>query len=222
MMFSLPKAMAEDSIPTAAKKKVFTAIVFAPLNLFDPYNPSFQIGVQREVIPDMVVQAELGIMIPNGLFRYMLQGEEFSSDNTSSTTGPANEHHTGWKLRAEARQILVKKQSSSVQSRFHLFVGAETFGMRSSADYTSVINSGSGFHQDMLKIGLNAKAGAQGVFRHFLIEVYGGLGFAYYNIKHSNIQGNGKAGTFSLNMFYEEGERWRWNLPFNIKIGYVF
>jgi hypothetical protein len=220
-MFSLPNAMAEDSIPAAAKKKMFTAVIFAPLNLFDPYNPSFQLGIQREIAPDLVVQAEVGIIIPNNMFYYGSEKEEVNGGSTYSSTGWIDEHHEGWKFRAELRQIFIKRKSSTSNKELRVFGGVELFHTNSSGDYASGDNNENRFYQKMLKTGLNVKGGIQGIYGHFLLEAYGGLGFANYDIEHSNVVGSPSYPYLVKNLF-REGKGWRWNLPFNGKIGFVF
>lgn len=48
------------------------SILFSPLNLFDPINPSFQMGYERMLSPKWAVQVEGGYIINKGLINLLL------------------------------------------------------------------------------------------------------------------------------------------------------
>ncbi len=81
------------------------SILFSPLNLLDPINPSFQLGYKRMLNQKWALQEEAGYIINKGLMNILLNPQE-SADEFSNKV---------YKLRFELKRSLVGKLYSSCE-----------------------------------------------------------------------------------------------------------
>lgn len=211
------------------------SIIFAPFNLLDPINPSFQLGYERMLNTKWALQIEGGYIINKGLINILLNPQEKEDEYSNK----------GYKLRLEIKRTLVGKK------RIKVYTSCELFYLKNVSevinqfivsdiyyDYSFDIsnelidgyeNNGREieyddyFTNDKTKYGANVKCGLKVFTGPVFFETYLGLGIAYRQNKHSNRENiNDKP---SFDNFLEDniqGEKWIFNLPANIKVGYRF
>ena len=221
-IFTLP---AQEKLYNITDKPNF--VFFAPLNMFESFNPAVQLGYERVLNDRISAQVEGGIIlnksIPDGIF--------FSDDYNSNS---------GFKIRGEVKYFLNIKKSSSRYLSCELFYTknkshADDYFIASDTTYNYPVPLSDDrigksyedrFINDKQKIGLNIKTGYKFTFGSLFIEPQLGIGIAYRMSKHSErIKPDDKI--YTSDAYYsispnQAGNIVLLNIPINIKIGVRF
>lgn len=199
------------------KKENLNAIVFAPFNLFDSANPSFQIGWQRELNKKWEGQVEVGLIMRRSLLDMM--GEEEDYEDSLKTI------HKGFRLRTELKYYLNENR------RIRQYVSSELFYLKNNSKTNAeFISNEKPLYRDVFlnkkrKYGANVKYGVKISFKkNFLFEPHIGIGISYREISHENRENKNDT---LVNLFWTSnnkiiGNSWVINFPLNIKVGYAF
>ena len=207
--------LAQDTSPRPSdslKHRVFAA----PLNVFDPVNPSLSIGYERWLNDTASVQFELGYITRRSVIFAALAP---SNDNIHWTT------HQGFKVRVEYKEDLRRKpklvdrtyfatdvfyiqKRSEVLSRFK---GDRVYGDQIYSDTVLVYKQKFGVN---LKYGMMADSG-----KRLNYDISFGLGAAYRINTHSNRIDPTDA-DYNERGAYAQGERLLLSVSFNARIGY--
>lgn len=207
------------------------SVFFAPFNILDPINPSFQVGYERMVHPKWALQFEYGYILKKTLLDKIINPNDKEDEY----------NHKGYKLRFELKYFIKK------QTNYGLYTSCELFYMRNvsgvngtfivsdtSFDYSFEMPEGyetdpreieyvDYFTNDKTKYGANVKFGVKVFPGSFMLESYIGLGIANRNNKHSGRENiNDKESYNDVLHDTVKGEKWIFNLPLNIKVGYRF
>ncbi|MBE7443641.1 MAG: hypothetical protein HS119_14435 [Flavobacteriales bacterium] len=223
---SFGKMNAQEEVKKGNYIHKANSIFFAPINLFDPINPSFQVGYERMFYPKWALQIEGAYIIRNGLLMWIF---------------PHDYNNRGYKLRLELKYYLKK------ESNYGLYTSYELFYLKNKSDvyrgfivsdtsYNYSFEFNEGYENDpkieyidfytneKTKHGMNFKFGFKVYPGSFMLEAHVGMGFVYRINKHTNRENkNDKPEDDSF--FYDqnnEGKSWILNLPLNIKVGYRF
>lgn len=213
----------------SASKNYKNKFFFAPVNLIDIINPSFQIGYERKFSDSWGAQIEGGIIM-----RHSLMGFLFGDLNN-------NEYwytNKGFKARTEVIHYLQGKAAKS----YNMYVSAEVFFTQNTsrvndsfkvADTTFVypIPREPGYYlyddffiQKKERYGFNLKIGAEiKVGNGYFIEPHAGIGIAFRNSEHI---GRTNPNDPFLGKFLSwqnlPGHSVLLNLPWNVKFGKYF
>ena len=204
------------------------SIVFSPLNLIDPVNPSLQLGYERMINPKWALQIEGGHIINKGLINIVLNPQE-SADEYSNK---------GYKLRIELKRIIISKKE------FTVYASGELLYLKNKSDVVNQFlvsdpsfdysfgtppNDDDSFYyddyftNDKSKYGMNIKGGIKNFHGPVFFEAYAGLGIALRNNIHTNRENYyDKPLDESFLNNNQQGEMWILNIPLNLKIGYRF
>jgi len=204
------------------------SIFFAPLNLLDPINPSFQIGYERMLNQKWGFQIEYGYIINKGLINILLNPHE----------RPDEYSNKGFKLRVELKRVIIRKK------RFLVYASGEFFYLKNRSDVINqflvsdpsfvysfgvVPNPGENYYYDdyftneKIKFGTNIKGGIKVFTGPVFFEAHLGLGIVYRKNSHSNRENlNDPSLDDSFLNDNLIGEKILLNLPFNIKMGFRF
>lgn len=230
-MGSFGKLNAQDE----EKKKNYihkaNSIFFAPFNILDPFNPSYQVGYERMIHNKWALQFEYGYIFKKTLLDKIINPDDKENEY----------NHKGYKLRMELKYFIKKKTKYGLYTSFELFYMRNTSGVNgtfivsdTAFDYSFEMPEGyetdpreieyvDYFTNEKTKYGGNVKFGVKFFPGSFMLESYIGLGIANRYNKHSNRENiNDKE---SYPEFWDphlKGEMWIFNLPLNIKVGYRF
>lgn len=203
------------------------SIIFAPLNLIDPINPSFQLGYQRQLDDKIELQLEYGHIINKALFHYIINPNESKDDYSNK----------GYKLKIELKRYFMNygvfrcymagelsylENVSKVQNQFLVSDPNYNYSFELPNDgeeygYTDY------FTNSKTKIGINAKFGIKLIISSFFYESYIGIGAFYRNNIHSDRENmNDKPYDTSFLNDNNPKKMYMFNLPLNFKIGYRF
>lgn len=223
LMFTINSYGQEINVTQKNKKK--NAIVFSPLNLFNPINPTLQIGYERILNEKFALELEGGYIIKKDL------GSMFNPEREEDKY-----NNKGYKLEVELKYLFLKGK------RFVVYSSCELFYLNNKSDdwdrftvsdplynYSFEIPDDEyftytdDFTNNKIKYGLNFKGGYKIVIGDFLFEAYGGIGIGHVTNKHGNRENiNDKSTDRSILNSNLSGSRWFVNLPVNIKVGYIF
>lgn len=206
-------------------------ILFAPLNAFDIVNPSIQMGYERMITKKLAVQVEAGYITHHSIPNLVIDLATGVNIKDCPYT------NKGYRLRTEAKYFIILKRKTGFYTSLEAFYLENRSGVRESfriADpgfpYPDPPPAGGNAYDDFFynkkeKYGMNMKFG----FRFFpktsgfVLESYVGLGLAFRKNQHAdrmNIQD--KLLYNSMLFDRDEGNKWMFNFPFNIKLGHRF
>jgi hypothetical protein len=215
----------KEPTPKNYRNKLF----FAPANLLDVINPSFQVGYERKLSDKWGAQIEGGIIMRRSLFGFLF------GDLTNYGFRYTNK---GYKARAE---VIYYLQGESAKS-YNMYFSAEVFYTQNTSrvndsfevsdttfvypfprdpgyylydDFFTQVKKRYGFN---LKIGADIKLG-----RGYFFEPYLGLGIAVRNSEHiGRANPNDPLWDESFSWHNKAGRSVMFNLPWNIKFGKYF
>ena len=190
------------------------AIIFSPLNLLDPINPSFQFGYQRLFNNKYELQMEYGHIINKALFHYIFNPNEDRDEYSNE----------GYKVRMELKryykighvikyyvsgELFYLENNSKVQNQFIASDNNLVY-----TDYFSNLKT---------KYGINVKVGIKIIVDALFFESYIGTGIAYRNNIHNDRKNiNDKPYDTSFLNDNIPKEMYIINMPLNLKVGYMF
>ena len=208
------------------------AIFFAPLNLFDIFNPNFQIGYERFIAKKWALQIEGGIIINHSIINYVV---DWANGINVSECPYTNK---GFRVKGSIKYILVDKR------KFKLYVSPELFYctnksgivrdfLISDPDFEYSFGSpdegqngyNQFFYNDEEKMGINFKVGIKLFLgKQFFIEPHLGLGFAHRNVTQTGIENPNDEIYDNLFGIFDNTAPNKWvpTLPMNFKIGLRF
>jgi hypothetical protein len=214
--------------------------IFAPLNLFDFINPSFQIGYERTFTNHISLQLEGGPILKRSLSGLALQAIEYYEEKNGTDKKRYWWTYSGYKIRGEIKYYF----KDSRNNRKNPYISCELFYTENRSnvddrykasdptyDYSQTkaefIDS-SNYYTDYYSIlkqrmGLNIKLGVQLALkrhRNIIFEPHIGLGIVYRKMKEFNRANINDQ--IVDDIFNKKGDRWLINIPLNIKIGYRF
>ncbi|MBI5540181.1 MAG: hypothetical protein HY951_09005 [Bacteroidia bacterium] len=225
------KKIIKEIIPNVTKYENKSFIIkIAPITIVDPVFPSILIGVEKQLSRNVNIQTEFGYILPECI----LENYKFKSPDFK-----------GGKVRVEAKYFYKHDK----RNKFGPYVSLEIYftncnyvypvgfelTIKDSSHYLTQIDDMPDYYDNISvskKIsGVNLKAGYQRNFKRFVIESYIGVGLKYNDIYIS--------GRTNMNdyMFYDrinhdisenliiQGKsmhRFLFNIPLNLKIGYLF
>lgn len=226
LLLSIPSYSQTKQDSTVRHRK--NALIFAPLNLLDIINPSFQIGYQRKIGTNKELQLEGGYIINKSLMHYTINPNESREDFTNR----------GYKVRLEFKRYIHQEKG------FRAYLSAEVFHMENTSevinqfivsdysyDYSFDLPPNEGrivytdyFTNEKVKTGFNIKFGYKvGYLNKYFLESYIGTGVSYRENKHRDRE-NIKDPSYDESPWNDNllGGRWLISLPFNIKMGWHF
>lgn len=223
---SISIAYSQDQNKSIVKKP--NLIFFAPVNLLDPINPSFQMGYERTLNQKWALQVEGAYIINKGLLNILMNPQE-SRDEYSNK---------GFKIRFELKRYLKRTHNLDYYSSFELFyLKNKSFVINQYivSDPSFVYSFGQAnddgqeyyyddYHlNDKKKYAANIKFGMKFNLESILFETYVGAGIAYRQNTHKYRENmNDKPLDNSFLNDNKPGNVWILNLPINLKIGYKF
>jgi len=215
----------KEPTPKNYRNKLF----FAPANLWDVINPSFQVGYERKLSDKWGAQIEAGIIMRHSVLGFLF-GDLGNSDYWYT--------NKGFKVRAEGIYYL---QSESAKS-YNMYFSAEVFYTKNTSrvndsfevtdttfSYPFPLFSGYYLYDDFftqvkqrygfnLKFGVDIKLG-----KGYFFEPYVGLGIAVKNSEHiGRANPNDPLWDESFSWHNVQGRFVMINLPWNIKFGKYF
>lgn len=207
------------------------SIFFAPFNILDFFNPSFQVGYERMIHSKWALQFEYGYIFKKTIFDRIVNPKDKEDEYNNK----------GYKLRTEVKYFIKKETNFGLYTSLELFYMRNTSGVNgtfvvsdTSINYSFKPEEGFGsnindiqhteyYTNDKTKYGINAKFGVKVFPGSFLIESYLGLGIAHRKNKHSDRENiNDKEPIHETWDPHLKGEMWIFNLPINVKVGYRF
>ncbi len=210
------------------------AILFSPLNLFDPINPSFQLGYERMLNEKWALQFEGAYIIVKSIGHLI--------DDNSRGIPNSDYSNEGFKGRVEIKYVFEDK------GNIKLYVSSELFYLKNKSEVVDqflvsdttynysfdlpyghesdsrAIEYDDYFTNDKEKYGVNLKFGFKFTpGDHYLLETYIGAGIASRENKHSERENINDQSSWEGPLNDTQlGKRWILNVPFNIKLGYRF
>ena len=218
---------------TAWEKTSENIILFSPLNLVDPVNPSFCLGFEHYFNNRIGALVDLGVITPNGLWAVLM------GDNTK---------HSGYKVRGEimfalrdiyATEVYGKNHYKKFKRniRFFPYVAIDCFYIKNSYAKNSLfsypigdsaVTYMDGYNVLKEKKGVNLKFGFKFHVRQLVVTAYGGLGIVNRKVVHSNredlshdLSYESGAPKYTV-LANEKGNRTYLNPVLNVKVGYSF
>jgi len=192
-------------------------IKIAPLNFIDFECPSLQLGYERTVSKEWLIEINGGIVLKRSLLGVAGIQLENTEDDRRHT-------FSGTKASIGVKKIL-KVSKNGIHN---WFLGIEYAYRNTITDiwssyYVEDVRQDYIFQEHRIKNTLNIKVGKQFVFNAFFMEVHWGLGVAHHNVEHiDEIPVYNKTDGSLFDYIHKDGIYLRLNLPINFKIGYRF
>ncbi len=195
------------------------AITINPVSCFNVLNPSIQIGYQRDLTEDLILQVEGGLLLKNSMLVLLYGGSWLPNGKNFS--------YSGYLFQVEMKKMF-KERGKYLVSRF--FLGGELQYLRNNGIVNNMfVNQWGVAYDDFFsevknRFRIAPKFGIQLLLgKHFLTEASAGLGIAYYHVEHTGrLNPNDKAYSSLYAYVLKEGNFIKPNLLFCIKLGYKF
>lgn len=200
------------------KKEKNNSITINPLGMFNVMNPAVQIGYQRNLTKDLILQVEYGIMLKHSVFGFM---------DLHLYNGSVNYSYSGYKLQTEIKKILCEKGNFFIRKPY---IAGEIFYLKNRGNVNNTYVTSTGetyedfFIQEKHKYRLGAKYGIQLIVTdNFLIDCSAGIGLAWNHVEHfgrNNLEDKSSSPLYGY--ILKRGDFLRLNFPINLRIGYRF
>jgi hypothetical protein len=223
--------LAKNEYETVHTKKIDrpNAIFLAPLNLFNPNNPSFQIGYERFIANRWSFQIEGGVIINHSVINYVADWSKGINVRDCPYT------NKGFRVTASTKYFL------TTEKFFKFYISPELFYQKNKSGIVrSFLVSDPDFeysfgrpeegqngyrhffYNNEEKMGVNFKLGFT-VGQRFFIDFHYGLGVAFRNIIQTGLENPDDEIYDSFGIFDKTSRnKWGLTLPFNFKIGLRF
>jgi hypothetical protein len=197
------------------------SITINTVSCFNVLNPSIQIGYQRNLTDDLILQVEGGLLLKNSMKVLLLGGTWFPHPNSK------NFSYSGYLVQMELKKMF-KERGKYAVTRF--FIAAEFQYLRNNGIVNNVYVNQSGVAYDDFftevknRFRIAPKFGIQLLLgKHFLTEASAGLGMAYYQVEHiGRLNPNDKAISSLYGYVLKEGNFIKPNILFSLKLGFKF
>ncbi len=195
-----------------------------PLGVLNVLDPSFQIGYDRKVRKNVIIQISGGIILPHSILGVIFFSDTGYNRNSVYKTAPYR--YSGYKIAGEAKHILAE----SSNGRHNYFYSIESFYKKEKNEvYTVYPSYPSGPHSPNIDyftvhkevVGVGFKVGKQFFFGRMILEFNSGIGLRYNNVRHTNRDTVYKLDGIDGHI-HRQGKYYRLYLPLHIKIGYRF
>ncbi len=207
--------------------KMKNSLVFSPLDLINPVNPSFKIGYQKLFKNKYELQIEYGHIINKALFHYIINPDEDKDDYTNKGLKLSLELKRYYKGDQYLRyyysgEIFYLKNTSEIQNQFIVSDPSFNYSFEIPDDgieygYTDY------FTNSKTKYGVNAKVGIKLIVYTMFFEASTGVGLAYRNNIHSERENiNDQPYDTSFLNDNIPKEMIMLNIPAHFKIGFMF
>lgn len=204
-----------------SSNRLKNSITINPVSSFNVLNPSIQIGYQRNLTDDLILQVEGGLLLKNSMKVLLLGGTWFPHPNSK------NFSYSGYLVQMELKKMF-KERGKYLVSR--LFLGGEFQYLRNNGIVNNVYVNQSGVAYDDFftevknRFRIAPKFGIQLLLgKHFLTEASAGLGIAYYHVEHTGrLNPNDKAISSLYGYVLKEGNFIKPNILFSLKFGFKF
>ena len=202
-----------------SSNRLKNSITINPVSSFNVLNPSIQIGYQRNLTDDLILQVEGGLLLKNSMVVLLLGGTWLPNSKNFS--------YSGYVCQVEIKKMF-KERGKYLVSR--LFVGGEFQYLRNNGIVNNMYVNQSGVAYDDFftevknRFRIAPKFGIQLLLgKHFLTEASAGLGIAYYHVEHTGrLNPDDKAYSSLYGYVLKEGNFIKPNILFSLKFGYKF
>ena len=202
-----------------SSNRLKNSITINPVSSFNVLNPSIQIGYQRNLTDDLILQVEGGLLLKNSMSVLLLGGTWLPNGKNFS--------YSGYVCQVEIKKMF-KERGKYLVSR--LFLGGEFQYLRNNGIVNNMYVNQSGVAYDDFftevknRFRIAPKFGIQLLLgKHFLTEASAGLGIAYYHVEHTGrLNPDDKAYSSLYGYVLKEGNFIKPNILFSLKFGYKF
>jgi len=202
-----------------SSNRLKNSITINPVSSFNVLNPSIQIGYQRNLTDDLILQVEGGLLLKNSMSVLLLGGTWLPNGKNFS--------YSGYVCQVEIKKMF-KERGKYLVSR--LFLGGEFQYLRNNGIVNNMYVNQSGVAYDDFftevknRFRIAPKFGIQLMLgKHFLTETSAGLGIAFYHVEHiGRLNPNDEASSCLYDYVLKEGNFIKPNLLFSLKLGYKF
>ncbi|WP_028982450.1 hypothetical protein [Sporocytophaga myxococcoides] len=195
-------------------KDKLNVISLYPVGVLNILDPSLQIGYDRKVRENVVIQISGGIILPHSIFGFvgLLPNKDYY-------------RFSGYKIMGETKYILAE----TISGRHNLFCSVEAFYKNERNEVNGSASPGPSeltytdyftVHKEVVGVGL--KFGMQFMFGRMIMEFNSGVGLRHNNITQTNRDNPEDRLNETPNHIHRKGKYYRLYLPLHYKIGYRF
>ncbi|MBO9702811.1 MAG: hypothetical protein J7604_21540 [Sporocytophaga sp.] len=195
-------------------KNKLNVVSIYPAGVLNVFDPSFQIGYDRKVRENVIIQLSGGIILPHSIFGYI-----------GILPNPDYYRFNGFKIMGEIKYILAE----SISGRHNLFCSLEAFYKKERNEVHGLVSPGPSepyytdyftVHKEVVGAGL--KFGMQFMFGRMIMEFNSGIGLRHNYVIQTNRDNPDDRLDGTPNHLHRQGKYYRLYLPLHYKIGYRF